>query len=98
MDSYDLIVLCITVFAFIVFVKGMFRFFAGNGSLVGIFVNFVGLFSAVYLYVNKVSVLETFNIFKDAFVKSAESKSPLELAIWFTILVLIILVPIRRNS
>lgn len=55
----------------------MFRVFSGGSfSPVGIFANLIGLFSAVYLYVNKASVLEAFNIFKDMFVKSAESKSP----------------------
>lgn len=67
-------------------------------SPVGIFANLIGLFSAVYLYVNKASVLETFNIFKDMFVKSAKSKSPLELAVWFVVLVLIILLPTRRSA
>lgn len=82
MDSFDLVVLCIAVFAFIMFVKSMFRVFSGGSfSPVGIFANLIGLFSAVYLYVNKASVLETFNIFKDMFVRSVESKSPLELAV-----------------
>lgn len=58
----------------------------------------VDYLSAVYLYVNKASVLETFNIFKNMFVKSAESKSPLELAVWFVVLVLIILLPTRRSA
>ena len=99
MDSFDLVIFCITVFAFIMFVKSMFRVFSGGSfSPVGIFANLIGLFSAVYLYVNKASVLETFNIFKDMFVKSAESKSPLELAVWFVVLVLIILLPTRRGA
>ena len=90
---------CIAVFAFIMFVKSMFRVFSGGSfSPVGIFANLIGLFSAVYLYVNKASVLETFNIFKDMFVKGAESKSPLELAVWFVVLVLIILLPTRRSA
>lgn len=99
MDSFDLVIFCIAVFAFIMFVKSMFRVFSGGSfSLVGIFANLIGLFSAVYLYVNKASVLETFNIFKDMFVKSAESKSPLELTAWFVVLVLIILLPTRRSA
>lgn len=98
MDSFDLVIFCIAIFAFIMFVKSMFRVFSGSFSPVGIFANLIGLFSAVYLYVNKASVLETFNIFKDMFVKSAESKSPLELAVWFLILVLIIFLPARRSA
>lgn len=99
MDSFDLVIFCIAVFAFIMFVKSMFRVFSGGSfSPVGIFANLIGLFSAVYLYVNKASVLETFNIFKDMFVKSAEFKSPLELAVWFVVLVLIILLPTRRSA
>lgn len=99
MDSFDLVIFCIAVFAFIMFVKSIFRVFSGGSfSPVGIFANLIGLFSAVYLYVNKASVLETFNIFKDMFVKSAESKSSLELAVWFVVLVLIILLPTRRSA
>lgn len=99
MDSFDLVIFCIAVFAFIMFVKSMFRVFSGGSfSPVGIFANLIGLFSAVYLYVNKASVLETFNIFKDMFVKSAESKSSLELAVWFVVLVLIILLPTRKSA
>lgn len=99
MDSFDLVIFCIVVFAFIMFVKSMFRVFSGGSfSPVGIFANLIGLFSAVYLYVNKAFVLETFNIFRDMFVKSAESKSPLELAAWFVVLVLIILLPTRRSA
>lgn len=99
MDGFDLVIFCIAVFASIMFVKSMFRVFSGGSfSPVGIFANLIGLFSAVYLYVNKASVLETFNIFKDMFVKSAKSKSPLELAVWFVVLVLIILLPTRRSA
>ena len=94
MDSFDLVIFCIAVFAFIMFVKSMFRVFSGGSfSPVGIFANLI-----VYLYVNKASVLETFNIFKDMFVRSVESKSPLELAVWFVVLVLIILLPTRRSA
>ena len=47
---------------------------------------------------DKDKTIEAYNIFKDMFVKSVESKSSLELAIWFLILVLIILLQARRNS
>ena len=46
MDSFDLVIFfCIAVFAFIMFVKSMFRVFSGGSfSPVGIFANLIGLF------------------------------------------------------
>lgn len=50
------------------------------------------------LRVDKDKTIEAYNIFKDMFVKSVESKSSLELAVWFVVLVLIILLSTRRSS
>ena len=99
MDIYDLVFLCIVLFFFIMLVRTIFRFTSGGTfSLVSIFVCFLGLSSVAYLYANKELTVKTFNIFKDMFVKSVESKSSLELAIWFMILVLIMTTPARRSS
>lgn len=70
----------------------------GETSLVGIFVCMIGLLSVASLRVDKDKTIEAYNIFKDMFVRSVESKSSLELAVWFLILVLIIFLPARRSS
>ena len=79
-------------------IKSAFKYVIGESSLVSIFISMLGLLSVASLRVDKDKTIEAYNIFKDMFVKSVESKSSLELAIWFLILVIIILLPARRNS
>lgn len=98
MDSFDLIFICVALFFIVMLIKSAFKYVIGETSLVSIFVCMLGLLSVVSLRVDKDKTIEAYNIFKDMFVKSVESKSSLELAIWFLILVLIILLPARRNS
>ena len=98
MDSFDLIFICVALFFIVMLIKSAFKYVIGETSLVGIFVCIIGLLSVASLRVDKDKTIEAYNIFKDMFVKSVESKSSLELAIWFLILVLIILLPARRNS
>lgn len=79
-------------------IKSAFKYVIGESSLVSIFVCMLGLLSVASLRVDKDKTIEAYNIFKDMFVKSVESKSSLELAVWFLILTLIILLPARRSS
>ena len=98
MDSFDLIFGCVALFFIVMLIKNAFKYGIGETSLVSIFVCMLGLLSVASLRVDKDKTIEAYNIFKDMFVKSVESKSSLELAIWFLILVIIILLPARRNS
>lgn len=98
MDSFDLIFGCVALFFIVMLIKNAFKYVIGETSLVGIFVCMIGLLSVASLRVDKDKTIEAYNIFKDMFVRSVESKSSLELAVWFLILVLIILLPARRSS
>ena len=98
MDSFDLIFGCVALFFIVVLIKSAFKYVIGETSLVSIFVCMLGLLSIVSLHVDKDKTIEAYNIFRDMFVRSVESKSSLELAVWFLILVLIIFLPARRSS
>lgn len=98
MDSFDLVFLCIALFFIVMLIKNAFKYVIGETSLVSIFVCMVGLLAVASLRVDKDKTVEAYNIFKDMFIKSVESKSSLELAIWFLILVLIVFLPARRNT
>lgn len=98
MDSFDLVFGCVALFFIVMLIKNAFKYVIGETPLVSIFVCMLGLLSVASLRVDKDKTIEAYNIFKDMFVKSVESKSSLELAIWFLILVIIILLPARRNS
>lgn len=98
MDSFDLVFGCVALFFIVMLIKSAFKYVIGESSLVSIFVCMLGLLSVASLRVDKDKTIEAYNIFKDMFVKSVESKSSLELAVWFLILTLIILLPARRSS
>ena len=63
----------------------------------GVFICMLGMFLTLILLMYKDLAEETFVIFKDAFVKSVESKSPLELAIWSMVLIVIMLTPVLKK-
>ena len=98
MDSFDLIFGCVALFFIVMLIKSAFKYVIGETSLVSIFVCIIGLLSVASLRADKDKTIEAYSIFKDMFIKSAESKSPLELAVWFVVLVLIILLPTRRSA
>ena len=98
MDSFDLIFICVALFFIVMLIKSTFKYVIGETSLVSIFVCMLGLLSVASIRVDKDKTIKAYNIFRDTFIKSVESKSSLELAIWFLILVLIIFLPARRNS
>lgn len=98
MDSFDLIFGCVALFFIVMLIKSAFKYVIGETSLVSIFVSMLGLLSVAFLRADKDKTIEAYNIFKDMFVRSVESKSSLELAVWFVVLVLIILLPTRRSA
>ena len=98
MDSFDLIFGCVALFFIVMLIKSAFKYVIGETSLVSIFVCIIGLLSVASLRADKDKTIEAYSIFKDMFVRSVESKSPLELAVWFVVLVLIILLPTRRSA
>lgn len=81
MDSFDLVFGCVALFFIVMLIKNAFKYVIGESSLVSIFVYMLGLLSVASLRVDKDKTIEAYNIIKDMFIKSVESKSSLELAI-----------------
>lgn len=95
---FSAVLICISLFFGFMMFRSMYLFISGRTrTLLGVFVCMLGMFLTLILLMYKDLAEETFVIFKGAFVKSVESKSPLELAIWSMVLIVIMLTPVLKK-
>lgn len=94
MDMFSLVLICVSLFFCIMMIRSMYMLVSGETrSPIGVFACMIGMCATLILLLNKETTLETFNVVRDTFVKSVESKSPLELAIWSLVLIALIILP-----
>ena len=95
---FSAVLICISLFFGFMMLRSMYLFVAGRAqTIIGVFVCMLGMFLTLILLMYKELAEETFVMLRNAFVKSVESKTPLELAIWSMVLIVIMLTPVLKR-
>jgi hypothetical protein len=95
---FSAVLICISLFFGFMMLRSMYMFISGRTrTILGVFVSMLGMFLTLILLMYRDLAEETFIIFRNAFIKSVESKTPLELAIWSMVLIVIMLTPVLKK-
>ena len=95
---FSAVLICISLFFGFMMLRSMYLFVVGRTqTIIGVFVCMLGMFLTLILLMYKELAEETFIMLRDVFIKSAESKTPLELAIWSMVLIAIMLTPVLKK-